>query len=126
MRAILQLSSTHKVLDVAESLTFNNLSRTHSRNFPAGTYNGHEGAVWTLDVNFSSTLLLTGSADTTARLWDVQTGRQLFKFEHSAPVRGVNFAEGDQQFLTVGDKSLGQDPMIYVWNLASDVSRRTS
>ncbi len=90
----------------------------------AGTYNGHEGAVWALDVNFSSTLLLTGSADTTARLWDVQSGRQLFVFPHRAPVRSVGFAEGDQQILTVGDKSLGQDPMIFVWNLAADLERQ--
>jgi WD40 repeat protein len=39
-----------------------------------GTYNGHEGAVWDAAVNFSSTRLLTASADRTAKLWDVESG----------------------------------------------------
>jgi WD40 repeat protein len=103
-------------------------SLSHAVLFPcanSGTFNGHEGAVWALDVNFASTLLLTGSADTTARLWDVQTGRSLFTFGHKAPVRSVGFADGDRQFLSVGDKSLGQDPMIFVWNLAANIQDRT-
>jgi hypothetical protein len=91
-----------------------------------GTYNGHEGAVWTLDVNWASTLLLTGSADTTARLWDVQTGEHLFTFGHRCPVRSVGFAEGDKHILTVGDNSFGQTPSVYIYDLmADDLSRRT-
>ena len=30
----------------------------------------------------SSTRLLTGSADTNAKLWDVETGKELFNFPH--------------------------------------------
>jgi translation initiation factor 3 subunit I len=73
-----------------------------------GTYKGHTGAVWSLDVSctlqfphslrsasinlllhFSydfvlftgdSKLLLTASADTTAKLWNVETGEELFSW----------------------------------------------
>ena len=51
-----------------------------------GTYSGHCGAVWAVDVNFSSTRLLTGSADNSCKLWDVKTGECLQTWKHTAPV----------------------------------------
>lgn len=32
-----------------------------------GTYNGHQGAVWCLDVDWTSTRLMTGSGDMTTK-----------------------------------------------------------
>lgn len=87
-----------------------------------GTYNGHKGAVWYVDVNFDSTLLLTGSGDATAKLWDVETGKELFTFVHKSAVRCVNFAEGDEMFLSVGDHSMGQKASIFIYPLAKDVA----
>lgn len=43
-----------------------------------GTYTGHTGAVWFCNVNRDTTRLLTASADTTAKLWDVQSGNILY------------------------------------------------
>lgn len=96
----------------------------NSKSVVSGTYNGHEGAVSELDVNFNSTLLLTGSADTTARFWDVQTGKCKFVFKHKAPVRSVCFSEGDQTFLSVGDKALGQEATIFIYPVAEDEAER--
>nr|XP_001400369.2 eukaryotic translation initiation factor 3 subunit I [Aspergillus niger CBS 513.88] len=39
-----------------------------------GTYNGHQGAIWTVDVSPNTQILATGSADNTVRLWNVKTG----------------------------------------------------
>lgn len=39
-----------------------------------GTFNGHGGSVWCIDVNWDSTRFLSGSGDNTLRLWDVETG----------------------------------------------------
>jgi translation initiation factor 3 subunit I len=39
-----------------------------------GTYDGHQGAVWCLDVDWMCQYLLTGSADCSLKLWDVETG----------------------------------------------------
>ena len=46
-----------------------------------GTYVGHNGAVWTCDVSDDSSTLVTGSADTTAKLWDAKTGECYFTFD---------------------------------------------
>lgn len=55
-----------------------------------GTYEGHNGAVWACDVSGNSKYLITGSADTTAKLWDVETGKELHSFPHVGYVgRGV-------------------------------------
>ncbi|KAE8687281.1 Eukaryotic translation initiation factor 3 subunit I [Hibiscus syriacus] len=61
-----------------------------------GTYRGHNGAVWTCDVSRDSMRLLTGSADQTAKLWNVQTGTQLYTFNFGSPARSVEFSVGDK------------------------------
>lgn len=42
-----------------------------------GTYNGHTGAVWCIDVDWKTTKFLSGAADNTLRLWDVSTGNNI-------------------------------------------------
>lgn len=39
-----------------------------------GTYNGHTGAVWCIDVDWKTSKFLSGAADNSLRLWDVATG----------------------------------------------------
>ena len=88
-----------------------------------GTYNGHNGAVPTCDVSsrvldtkmvpacyallhaclltasfhsaVDSSRLLTASADSSAKLWDVATGECLFTFNFTEPCKATAFALGD-------------------------------
>jgi len=85
-----------------------------------GSYDGHCGTVWCIDVNFDSTRLLTGSADNFCKLWDVRTGECLHTWKHTAPIRDVRFAIGDKKFLTVLDNIMGNLPTIFVWELELD------
>jgi len=85
-----------------------------------GTYNGHTGACTKLHVNADSSLLLTGSADMSARLWDVKTGHSLFHFKHKTPVRAVGINLGDTQILTVNDPVMNSKPTIFVYDLDVD------
>lgn len=39
-----------------------------------GTYKGHNGACWSVDVDWHTKNVVTGSADNSARVWDCQTG----------------------------------------------------
>jgi len=85
-----------------------------------GTYDGHNGTVWSIDVNFNSTHLLTGAADNMCKLWNVRTGECLHTWKHTGPVRDVRFALGDKQFLSVLDNIMGNQPTIFVWDLELD------
>jgi translation initiation factor 3 subunit I len=90
-----------------------------------GNYEGHEGAVWNCDVNFDSTQLLTASADRTAKLWDVQSGKELYSFAHQSSVRTCGFAEGGRMILTAGDDNFGAPAAIYIYNIAEDIKDQT-
>jgi translation initiation factor 3 subunit I len=81
-----------------------------------GTFNGHNGTVWHLDVNQSSTRVITAGADHTVRLWDMQ-GKQINQWELKAAVRCVGFAEGEQAFLAVGDKAMKQEAVICLYKM---------
>ena len=45
-----------------------------------GTYEGHDGAVWTLDCDYMTEHIVTGAADNTLRVWDIATGTVRFIF----------------------------------------------
>ncbi|XP_059805131.1 eukaryotic translation initiation factor 3 subunit I [Hypanus sabinus] len=72
-----------------------------------GTYNGHTGAVWCVDVDWDTKQVLTGSADNSCRLWDCETGKQLALFKTSSAVRtgGFDFSGNIIMFST--DKQMG-------------------
>ena len=48
-------------------------------------------------------MLLSASADQSVRLWDVETGRELFQWPHKGSVRSVVWAEGEREFVTCND-----------------------
>jgi len=40
-----------------------------------GTFVGHEGAVWAIDVSWDSSKFMSGAADNQLLLWDCRTGQ---------------------------------------------------
>ncbi|KAH0923817.1 hypothetical protein HID58_023835 [Brassica napus] len=85
-----------------------------------GTYRGHNGAVWCCDVSRDSSRLITGSADQTAKLWDVKTGTQLFSFKFSSPARSVDFSVGDKLAVITTDPFMERTSAIHVKRIADD------
>ena len=74
-----------------------------------------------------SKLLLTGSADQSVKLWDVATGRELFNFPHRGVVRGVAWAEGEQQFATCNDPFGQEQPArISVFRFADKAAEQSA
>ncbi|CAH9120224.1 unnamed protein product [Cuscuta europaea] len=91
-----------------------------------GTYRGHNGAVNCCDVSRDSSRLITGSADTTAKLWDVKTGTEQFTFKFDSPCRSVDFSVGDKLAVITADPFMGLSSAIHVKRIARDPEDQTS
>jgi len=81
-----------------------------------GTFNGHNGTIWDLDVDRFSTRLLTASADASVNLWDLETGEMIFAFTHHGPARGVAWADGNEMFATINDPFVDHNAQISVYD----------
>lgn len=90
-----------------------------------GTFDGHNGAIWTCDFDWESTRLITASADSTVRLWDVQTGRNLFTFKFNEPCRAVRFSMGDRMAALTADPFMAAPSAIHIVNIAEDPADQT-
>lgn len=91
-----------------------------------GTYRGHNGAVWCCDVSRDSTCLITSSADQTAKLWNVETGTQLFSFNFESPARAVDLAIGDKLVVITTDPFMELPSAIHIKRIEKDLSKQTA
>uniref|UniRef100_A0A7S2RQ21 Eukaryotic translation initiation factor 3 subunit I n=1 Tax=Eucampia antarctica TaxID=49252 RepID=A0A7S2RQ21_9STRA len=85
-----------------------------------GTFSGHKGTIWDLDVDRFSRRLLTASADASARLWNCETGECLATFAHNGPVRGIAWADGCRMFATISDPFVEHNAQISIYDLGDD------
>jgi len=86
-----------------------------------GTYHGHQGAIWTVDVDPTSTLIASGAADNTVRLWDVKSGKCLKTWDFNTAVKRVEFNEDATQLLAVTEQRMGFLGTIVVLDINLDV-----
>lgn len=91
-----------------------------------GTYHGHVGAIWTIDIDPTTTLLASGSADNTIRLWDVKTGKNLKTWEFPTAVKRVEFNSDGTKLLGVTEKRMGHLGTIVVLDIKVDVEAEQS
>ncbi|TAQ90711.1 hypothetical protein B7494_g1009 [Chlorociboria aeruginascens] len=91
-----------------------------------GTYHGHQGALWTVDVDPTSTIIASGAADNTVRLWDIKTGKCLKVWDFNTAVKRVEFSEDGSQLLAVTEKRMGFLGTIVVFDIKLDVDAEQS
>jgi len=82
-----------------------------------GTYVGHEGAVWCVDADWTSTKLITGSADNTCKIWDVETGRVIHDLTTHTAVRTAGFSFCGNMIMFTTDQSMGYSSNLMVYDL---------
>ncbi|CAI8038839.1 Eukaryotic translation initiation factor 3 subunit I [Geodia barretti] len=82
-----------------------------------GTFNGHNGAIWCIDVNRDTSRVLTGSADNSTRLWDCETGTTLSEFETGSAVRSCMFSYSSNLFVYTTDATMGSVCEIYLYDV---------
>eukprot|EP00760_Papus_ankaliazontas_P032264 PhM_4_TR571/c0_g1_i1/m.43952/K03246/EIF3I; translation initiation factor 3 subunit I len=86
-----------------------------------GSYEGHNGCVWGCDVNYTSKFLATAGADQFCKIWNVRTGETLASIELPTPVKGVQWAHGDEHLLAITDQKFSQTPTVNVFHLPSNL-----
>mmetsp|Transcript_153 Transcript_153/g.273 ORF Transcript_153/g.273 Transcript_153/m.273 type:complete len:360 (-) Transcript_153:95-1174(-) len=82
-----------------------------------GTFNGHKGTIWDIDVDRFSKRVLTASADAFVKLWDCETGECLKSFTHHGPARGAAWADGAEMFATISDPFVEHNAQISIYDV---------
>ena len=91
------------------------LSSLTSLEAPPREFRGHTGFIFDVDISPDGKYLATGSADRTARLWDLATGETIRIFSgHTGAVDGVAFSP-DGKTLVTGSG----DHTVRLWDVAS-------
>ena len=91
-----------------------------------GTYHGHQGALWTVDVDPTSTMIASGAADNTVRLWDIKSGKCLMVWDFDTAVKRVEFNEDGSQLLAVTEQRMGFLGTIVVLSINLDIDAEQS
>ncbi|NXS74058.1 DAW1 factor, partial [Pandion haliaetus] len=79
------------------------------------TFRGHSAEIVCLSFNLQSTLVATGSMDTTAKLWDIEKGEEIVTLSgHSAEIIALSFN-------TTGDRIItgSFDHTVAVWDVGT-------
>lgn len=82
-----------------------------------GTFEGHNGAVWSCEFDLESTRLITSSADQTVRIWDLPTGQELHQIKMGEPCRSCALSVGQQLLAFTTDSFMGSPPQIHLVNV---------
>jgi len=82
-----------------------------------GTFKGHGGAVWCIDVDWETTKVITGSADNSCRVWDCETGVQTYMFDTKSAVRTNGFSFSGNLAMYSTDKAMGHACEMLVYDL---------
>ncbi|KAL6764012.1 eukaryotic initiation factor [Haematococcus lacustris] len=90
-----------------------------------GTFDGHNGAIWSCDITWDSDRLITAAADQTVKIWDMQTGKTLFTVQMKEPCRAVNLSAGEGLLAFTTDAFMGSQPKIHLLKHEADISMQT-
>ena len=79
-----------------------------------------------MDIDPTTTLLASGAADNTVRLWDIRTGKCVKVWDFNTAVKRVEFNEDGTKLLAVTEKRMGFLGTIVVLDIIVDVEAEQS
>ena len=81
---------------------------------PSIQMDGHEFTVWSLAITPNGQMIASGGQDSTIRLWDFATGKEVHKFlGHEGPVYNMEIMQDGKHLVSVADKDLA----VKIWNI---------
>ncbi|KAI0224346.1 Eukaryotic translation initiation factor 3 subunit I [Lamellibrachia satsuma] len=91
-----------------------------------GSFKGHTGAVWCLDVNWDTSKVLTGASDNSSRLWDCETGVSLAELTTKSAVRTCGFSYSANTIMFSTDRTMGQACTVAIYDIRDDSQMRNN
>lgn len=91
-----------------------------------GTYKGHQGALWTVCPSPDSTMLASGGADNTIKLWEMRTGKCLHTWDFPTAIKRVEFSDDGKRLVAVTEKRMGYLGTIVVLDIIPDLEAEQS
>lgn len=79
-----------------------------------GTFNGHQGVVWAIDVDWRTEKLVTAGGDNALIIWDCETGKLCSKTESKSSCRTCLFSYSGNLIAYSTDKALGNPCELFV------------
>lgn len=96
-----------------------------------GTFEGHKGAVWGVDLNRDASKAATGAADFTAKIWNAVSGEEELNLTHRHIVKSVNFSScskylasaSNDKKLRIFDLEQPEDPKVIFEGHSSSIKQ---
>ncbi|ODQ68375.1 eukaryotic translation initiation factor 3 subunit I [Nadsonia fulvescens var. elongata DSM 6958] len=82
-----------------------------------GTLHGHNGAIFTVDSDPTSKVVVTGAADNTIKLWEIQTGKNVYTWTTLTTTKRIEFSPDGKKFLAVNEKMMGHNGAINIYEV---------
>jgi translation initiation factor 3 subunit I len=76
--------------------------------------NTFAGAVWCLDMDWTTSKFMTGSGDMTTKLWDIERGVTIATIDCKSSVRRCNFSYSGNQAAYSTDKAMGFNCELFI------------
>lgn len=79
-----------------------------------GTFNGHQGAVWCIDVDWETKHFMSGAGDNSLKIWDCETGKEVANIQSNSSVRTCNFSYSGTMAAYSTDRAMGHQCEIFI------------
>jgi translation initiation factor 3 subunit I len=82
-----------------------------------GTYVGHNGAIWCIDIDWQTINFMSGSADATCKIWDARTSQIKYNYPTANAVRTCGFSYSGNLVMYSTDSTLKENCYLIVKDL---------
>ncbi|CCF56799.1 hypothetical protein KAFR_0B05030 [Kazachstania africana CBS 2517] len=87
-----------------------------------GTLDGHAGTIWSIDVDSFTKYCVTGSADYSVNVWNVENGQVVHTWKSPVPVKFVEFSPCGNYVLAILDNVMRNPGSINIYQVKRDES----